>query len=355
LTIYLAHCVILGMPSDAAKAASGAFSKALRTMLESGSGGDFSAAIVNAILLALWAVLPVLAVSYTRQYLLAPLRRPEFMLQKSERSELKRAVALYEQVHRRLEQMREGDALINGFWRAALRRQNDIPEPNEELEDLTAYAQYLQATISRLRTQPLLRLKSWISSRSVQYALGYAIAVYCVSFVLLWLLAFDMSNQPAWAQDFQTDLPDGLIWYPFDERFFYGNAAAIVLSSLATPLIYFIRRYSLRRQYCLEFCVFADLAGFGPTESIYESDAASAGNFTPAADDLEDHDNWISILGVSESATIQEVKQAYKTLIKQNHPDRVQDMSQAFKKLAEIETKKINAAYRQALSAAPPA
>src|SRR5207248_10580399 len=99
---------------------------------------------------------------------------------------------------------------------------------------------------SRLRTQPLVRLKTWISSRSLQYALGYAIAVYCVSFVLLWLLAFDMSDQPTWAQDFQTDLPDGLVWYPFDERFFYANAAAIVLSSVATPLIYFIRRYSLR-------------------------------------------------------------------------------------------------------------
>ena len=324
-------------------------------MLESGSGGDFSAAIVNAILLALWAVLPVLAAAYTRQYLLAPLRRPEFMLQKSERSELKRAVALYDQVRHRLEQMRESDALINGFWRVALRRQNDIPEPNEELEDLTAYAQHLQAMISRLRTQPLVRLKTWISSRSVQYALGYAIAVYCVSFVLLWLLAFDISDQPAWARDFQTDLTDGLAWYPFDERFFYANAAAIVLSSVATPLIYFIRRYSLRWQYSLEFCVFADLADIGPTKSIYEADAASADNFIPAPDDFEDRDDWIRILGVSESATIQEVKQAYKMLIKQNHPDRVQGMSQAFKKLAEFETKKLNAAYRQALSAASPA
>lgn len=323
-------------------------------MLETGGGGDFSPAIVNAILLALWAVLPVLAIAYARQYLLAPRRRPEFMLQKSERSELKRAVALYTQVHHRLEQMLEGDELINGFWRTALRRQSDIPEPNEELEDLKAYAQHLQAMISRLRNQPLLRLKSWVSSRSVQYALGYAIAVYCVSFILLWLLAFDVSDQPAWAQDFQTEFNDGLLWYPFDARFFYANAAAIILSGFATPLIYYIRRYSLRWQYSLEFCVFADLADIGPTESIYESDGASADNFVPVRD-LEHDEDWIRILGVSESATIQEVKQAYKNLIKQNHPDRVQGMSQAFKKLAEIETKKINAAYRQALSAASPA
>jgi uncharacterized protein YukE len=324
-------------------------------MLESGGGGDFSAAIVNAILLALWAVLPVLTAAYARQYVLVPSRRPEFMLQKSERSELKRAVALYEQVRSRLEQLRESDELINGFWRTALRRQNDIPEPNEEVEDLKAYAEHLQAMISRLRSQPLLRLKSWISSRSMQYALGYGIAVYGVSFVLLWLLAFDISDQPAWAQDFQTELNDGFLWYPFDERFFYANAAAIAFSGFATPLIYSIRRYSLRWQYSLEFCVFADLADIGPTDSIYESDTAGREDFAAVADEIESHEDWIRVLGVSASATVDEVKEAYKRLIKQNHPDRVQGMSQAFKKLAEIETKKINAAYRQALSVASPA
>jgi hypothetical protein len=317
-------------------------------MLESGGGGDFSAAIVNAILLALWAVLPVLAVAYARQRVLAPRRRPEFMLQKSERGELKRAVELYGQVRRRLEQIREGNELINSFWRTALRRPSSIPEQNEELEDLDAYAQHLEAMISRLRSQPLLRLKSWISSRSVQYALGYAIAVYCVSFVLLWLLTFTISDEPAWVREFQTDA-NGLLWYPFDEQFFRVNALAAAFSGIAAPIIYFIRRYSLRWQYSLEFCVFADLSDIGPDESIYESDIAAA------TAEIESDENWIRILGVSESATVQEVKEAYKMLIKQNHPDRVQGMSQAFKKLAEVETKKINAAYRQALSAALPA
>jgi hypothetical protein len=51
-------------------------------MLESSGGGDFSAAIVNAILLALWAVLPALAVAYARQRALAPRRRPEFIAAK---------------------------------------------------------------------------------------------------------------------------------------------------------------------------------------------------------------------------------------------------------------------------------
>jgi ABC-type multidrug transport system fused ATPase/permease subunit len=322
-------------------------------MLESSGGGDFSAAIVNTILLALWAVLPVLAVAYARQRALGRRRRPEFMLQKSERSELKRAVDVYGQVRHRLEQIREGNELINSFWRSALRRHSSIPEQNEELEDLKAYAQHLQAMISRLRNQPLLRLKSWISTRSVQYALGYAIAVYCVSFVLLWLLAFAISDQPAWMREFQAEANGG--WYPFDEQFFYINAAAIAVSAIATPIIYFIRRYSLRWLYSLEFCVFADLSNIGPAESIYESDIASGEASAAATADIQSEEDWIRILGVSESATIEEVKEAYKTLIKQNHPDRVQGMSQAFKKLAEVETKKINAAYRQALSAASPA
>jgi hypothetical protein len=324
-------------------------------MLESSGGGDFSAAIVNAILLALWAVLPALAIAYARQRALAPRRRPEFMLQKSERSELKRAVELYGKVRHRLEQIREGNELINSFWRSALRRHSSIPEQNEELEDLKAYAQHLQAMIARLRNQPLLRLKSWISTRSVQYALGCAIAVYCVSFVLLWLLAFAISDQPAWMQEFQAEANDRLLWYPFDEQFFYLNAAAIAVAAVGTPIIYFMRRYSLRWQYSLEFCVFADLSNIGPAESIYEFDIAAGAENAGAITDIASEEDWIRILGVSESATIEEVKEAYKTLIKQNHPDRVQGMSQAFKKLAEVETKKINAAYRQALSAASPA
>jgi hypothetical protein len=328
-------------------------------MVESGVGGDFSAAFANAILLALWAVLPLLLIAYARVVLLARGDRPEFMLQKSERSELNRAVTVYGNVRHRLEQIRTSDELINSFWRTALSRHGDIPEQNGELEDLKAHAQHLQAMIFRLRRQPLLRLKSWIRVKSMHSAVGHAIAAYLVSSLLLWLLVFGVSDQPAWAQDLQKEASNVVVWYPFDERFFYTNAVAIGFSILAMPIVYLVRRHSLRRQYRLEFCVFADLADVGPSESPYDTDflpnqdqaQAQVGEIGTAAAD----ENWIRILGVPQAASLEEVKQAYKTLIKQNHPDRVQGMSQAFKELAETETKKINAAYRQALNSASPA
>jgi hypothetical protein len=323
-------------------------------MLDPGDGGDLTAAFVNAILLALWAVLPALVLAYARQAIRARYRKPEFMLQKSERSELIRAVTIYERVHYRLEQLRASNELINSFWRSALSRNAEIPEQDVEVEDLQAHAEHLRAVIRRLRSQPLVRLKSWINGKSMSCALGHAIGVCIVSFMLLWLLAFGAADHPAWAQEFGAEFNNAVVWYPFDERVFYANAVAIALSAIATPLIYLARRHSLRRQYSLELCVFLDLAEIGPNGSVHEFEFETQDR-EPQIETALGDESWIRVLGVSEKATIEEVKRAYKSLIKQNHPDRVQGMSPAFKSLAEIETKKLNAAYRQALDAASPA
>jgi uncharacterized membrane protein YecN with MAPEG domain len=330
------------------------------------SGGDLSAAAVNAFLLALWVVLPALLLSYLRQSVLTRRLRPDFTLRKSETGELNRALSLYGDVRARLEKIHDSPELSKSSWWSAVSPSSDTPDSNDEFEDLKAHAQHLRAMISRLRNQPLLRLRSWVHSKAAQFALGHAVAVYAVSFVLLLLLAFHIADQPVWAEDLNSHASDVLVWYPFDPRLFYANAIATGFTMIAMPILYWVRRFDLGRDHSMEFCLFKDVASLGPWETIYEKEIASEESgaleedISPKkdADQPDDviliDDNWITILGVSEAATIEEVKDAYKALIKQNHPDRVQGMSAAFKDLAEAETKKINAAYREALNSTPP-
>lgn len=51
------------------------------------------------------------------------------------------------------------------------------------------------------------------------------------------------------------------------------------------------------------------------------------------------------ILGVSESASIEEIKTAYRKKMKEYHPDKTNNLGEKLKDIAEEETKKINAAY----------
>src|ERR1700741_5348325 len=110
------------------------------------SGGELSAALVNAVLLALWAALPGLILGYIRQVLAARKIRPEFALRKSEIAELDRAVPLYDQVCRRLENIDRQTQTPPPLWRTLFDRTDDVPQA-EELAALQAHAPHLRGTI----------------------------------------------------------------------------------------------------------------------------------------------------------------------------------------------------------------
>jgi DnaJ-domain-containing protein 1 len=78
--------------------------------------------------------------------------------------------------------------------------------------------------------------------------------------------------------------------------------------------------------------------------------------YTKTANDAEPRP-WWEVLEISERSTFEEVKAAYRTKIKQCHPDKVMGLAKEFQELADSKTREINLAFRQAriaLSKWPP-
>ena len=319
-------------------------------MLELASGKELSIALFNALWLGLWAVLPALLLCYAKQLLAARRGRPEFCLRKSEAFELDRATQVYGKVCCRLTEIRNHGDGLDKFWPAlfggrASFRQRRI----DEIEDLEAHAHHLRMTIIRLKRRPLRRLKSWVHLISSRFTLGGAIATHVMSFTLL-IVAFYGSGQPAWGDELTAQVRDLLVWYPLEVQLFYANTGAALFAAMAMPALYLVRSAALRQEYELDFCKFKEFADADFDQLIDQPHADDVDPSQPEdLGEISEDESWFAVLGLSKAATIEDVKEAYKTLIKQNHPDRVQGMSLAFRQLAESETKRLNAAYEQAL------
>jgi len=317
-------------------------------MLGLGVSEELQVALLNAALLALWAALPVFMVGYTRQLLAARRLRPEFSLLRHEAVELNRALIEYEKVWRRRKELLDQGAGTKPWWHKMFRsRMEPAPQRADEFEEVDAHARYLQDTIIRLKRGPLQRLRMLVRIFSWRFALGGALAVHVLVLALLMV-----ALQNSWADELIVGAKNPLTWYPLDARIFYANAAAAILAAASAPAFFLLRWINLRGRYSFEFCALKEFA-YGDPNRVIEQLKAD-GEIPPTdASDVGRCDSWFKVLGLSHSATIEEVKEAYKALIKQNHPDRVHGMAQAFVKLAETETKKLNAAYQYALFSLP--
>ncbi len=322
-------------------------------MLAPFAGLDLSGTLLGMALLASCAVMPALAAAYGRQWLAAQKVRPLFSLRRSEVAELDRALRLHAKVCRRLNEIENRAPQSNGLWRAVFAFDPDANRDTaEEREDLQAHACHLRATIARLRALPLRSLTDFVRTVSLRSALGWSLGAYVTAFALM-VLGLPLWGWMLSAQALMAAPRDLPVFLLFDRTLVEANAAAAGMALILAPLFYLLRRARFRREFALEFCVLTDLAAATPDQKIYEPhldpSVGDAGE-TPKGRGPDANERWFSILGVSQSAEIGEVREAYRKLIRQNHPDRVQDMSPAIREIAEAETKRLNAAYREALA-----
>ncbi len=89
----------------------------------------------------------------------------------------------------------------------------------------------------------------------------------------------------------------------------------------------------------------AGLLGLGAFVRSFASAGAGAG-WQQAGPSMRDRtEEALSELGLEQGAGATEIKQAWRQLSKENHPDRVNHLGGEFRRLAEERMRKINAAY----------
>jgi len=311
-----------------------------------------AAALSNAGILAPAALVLISLGGFVRYKISARRISVKFQLRSLESVELDRSMLLYKKVQDRRAEIQTMAQQVRGDLLARYRQRKMIRQKfAEELEDIEAYGKQLRSTIVRLRRKPIQRLRCWLHVCSARLAFGRSLTTYvvicCVGLIELYCL-----QQLLLLDDMETSFAPFSQWEHLYAPTLYASWIAAGFMLATWPVVYIYRRAELNRAYRMHLRLCKRFAAADPDRLIQQlrTESTCEAPLQPS-DEISEEGSCFDVLGLSPTATVEEVKEAYRERVKQSHPDRVQGMSGAFTALAETETKKLNAAYQEALLA----
>src|SRR5262245_8502043 len=173
-------------------------------MLGAAFNETYSVAVVNAALIGLTLVLPVLLVGYVRQ----ATRRvsADFSLRRLEAFELDRAEAQYRKIGQRMAEIDKlACAGIGSLWKRLRHRAEIRRQYRAEVEDLRANARHLRNSILLFRRRPIERLRCWVHVIASRFAFGSSLASYLTILVPATVFIY-FAEQPLWAEELASTL-----------------------------------------------------------------------------------------------------------------------------------------------------
>jgi DnaJ-domain-containing protein 1 len=329
--------------------------------------------VSNPGLLAPFAALPVFAAGYLRYRISAGGLGFNFQLRQLESVELERSLLLYKKVSDRLAEIAKEAERVEGSLLARFQQRKTLRKKfADEREDLEQYAAHLRSAILRLRGKPVLRFKFWRHALSAQFALARSLGSY-FAVCSAGLIASCCLEQQLLLDAADVNFELLPLWNFIPSPLMYANWVAAGFMLVTTPVLYLYRQARLHAQHRARLRSFKEFANADPdrlieklriedeahdknddkTDGKIDGKIQDEGGEKPFqhSDESEETITCFAVLGIPPSATVEQVKEAYKLHVKQNHPDRVQGMSSIFTELAETETKKLNLAYEEALLA----
>lgn len=87
----------------------------------------------------------------------------------------------------------------------------------------------------------------------------------------------------------------------------------------------------------------------GPQDARAERPNGDASSAPPAPPGGGAAEPWYQVLGIGPSASISEIKLAYRQKITQYHPDKVASLGEEIKHVAEQMSRQITVAYREGM------